>query len=77
MAARSSRDSPSWRRATSKARCNQASASACGVPDCPQEQDAPQAIDFCFPVASPRIALPGCRPRPAPGGRLLVAQVVQ
>ena len=34
MAARSSSDFASWRRATSRARCNQASASACGVPVC-------------------------------------------
>ena len=34
MAARSSSDLASWRRATSRARCNQASASACGVPAC-------------------------------------------
>ena len=34
MAARSSSDFASWRRATSNARCNQVSASACGVPVC-------------------------------------------
>ena len=34
MAARSSSDFASWRRATSRARCNQVSASACGVPGC-------------------------------------------
>jgi hypothetical protein len=51
MAARSSSDFASWRRATSRARCTQASASACDAPRLPQEQDAPQATDFRFPVA--------------------------
>ena len=51
MAARSSSDLASWRRATSRARCNQASASAWRRPRLPQEQDAPEAIDFRFPPA--------------------------
>jgi hypothetical protein len=51
MAARSSSDLACWRRATSRARCNQVSASACDVSGCRRRQDAPEATDFRFPVA--------------------------
>ena len=44
-------DFASWRRATSRARCNQESASRLRRPRLPQEQDAAQAMDFRFPVA--------------------------
>ena len=51
MAARSSSDFASWWRATSRACCNQASASVCGVRRLPQKQLALEAIDLGFPVA--------------------------
>ena len=51
MAARSSSDFASWRRATSRARRHQASASCLRRHRLPQEQDAPETMDFRFPPA--------------------------
>src|SRR4029453_19324977 len=51
MAARSSSDFASWRRATSRARCNPGFPLRQWWPRLPQEHDAPEAMDFRFPPA--------------------------